>query len=127
MEKIDQYEMYLFFLVKDDINHELYKENKEYINIIVNKINNINKYVENLWEDCILDHCENLPNPTLWLINEEYMRKKWLEYKKNINYNIVDEELKENMKESNFYKYMENMCILYPYGYGKYIKNYSNK
>ena len=77
-----------------------------------------------LFAICASEECDGLPNPTLWIYNQNEMRKLWDEWKENLQ-NLNKPLLQFTFKyPSNSYNvYMDYMYKTYPPGFGENLKN----
>lgn len=68
---------------------------------------------DELYQKAVDDQCEGLPNPTVWIYNQDAMRSSWEKYKGQDN-NL----LRQFMMNNTFAEYMEFMYENWPAGFG---------
>lgn len=102
-------------------NNKMKKQNKPLKRVDVNKtltiLAKISDEANVLYKNCEEEGGEDLMDPTVWLLNQDIMRRKWVDYK--ILLQNVPEESKNELLNTNLAKYMKFMFDSYPDGFGK--------
>ena len=94
---------------------------------LTNKLYEYQEKSKELYTICHDEGCDNLPDPTNWIFNQDKMREMWENYKARCD--ECDHIMLKNMMLNNsFSKYMEFMYDTYPCGFGNEFKHcYDNE
>ena len=88
----------------------------------ITKLEQIADKAEQLWVVCQNDGCDELPDPTNWLYNQDSMRTMW-ENSKESQTNNNNAFMNLILNNSNSYsQYMDFMYNNYPAGFGNEIR-----
>ena len=95
----------------------MHKYKKIQINKTLTYLDKIFEEAQRLYKICEEENIQNIVTPTIWLLNQDTMREKWIEYNKLLE--SVTEESKNILLNNNLSKYMTFMYDSYPEGFGK--------